>query len=770
MDVLYISYDGALDPLGRSQVVPYLEGLAALGHRFDLVTFEKPGGWAHDRQPQAMRDRLATADIRWHPLRYHKRLPPLATAVDLGHGYVEVLRLARRYRFDLIHARSYPSALMAWRLSRRCGVPFVFDMRGLYADERVDGDLWPSDGLLYRGTKQLERRFLRDAAAVVTLTRASESIVTGMVKENGGTGTIEVIPTSVDLQRFQPLPAAEVPTLVYLGSVGTWYLLEEMLAFGRVFTEQSGGRLRLLINGDLDVVRAAVERAGIGRDHVAVESVSYADVPTAMRGASATYAFIRPAPSKVASAATKVSESLALGLPVAVNRGVGDAADIVENENVGIVVDPYDPTSYPESVARLLALADDPGIRTRCRAVAESTFDLDSAVSRFNELYSVVGAARDEAAARRIVVLCPHPPDRAPGQRLKFEQYYPSWRAAGYDVDVRPFWSARAWEHLYERGQWGHKLASVAGGFLRRMGDARAALRADLVYLFLEVAPLGPPVLERVLARRGVPLVYDIDDLVYLPHSSRQNPFMRWLRDHRKVHELMGLADHVVVCTPHLEEVAARYNTNVTRISSTIDLDIYHPRPHRPRVDGVVVGWSGSHSTSPYLHLLDGVLGELQRCDGIRVKVIGDGAFRIPGVEVEALPWRLESEVADLSEIDIGVYPLPDEEWVLGKSGLKALQYMALGIPTVAQRIGANIDIIEDGKNGLLAGNVEEWAEALRRLVRDPELRAELGNKGRRTVAARYSVAVTRPVYLSVLNEVLARRNGAVRHFGGGRD
>ena len=763
MDVLYISYDGALDPLGRSQVVPYLEGLAALGHRFDLVTFEKPERWADGGQRDVMGDRLGTAGIRWHPLRYHKRLPPLATAFDLARGYAEVLRLARRRDFDLVHARSYPSALLAWRLSRGVGVPFIFDMRGLYADERVDGDLWPADGLLYRGTKRLERRFLRDAAGVVTLTRASEPIVRELIRQTGGAGAIEVIPTSVDLLRFQPVGDGEVPTLVYLGSVGTWYLLDEMLAFAQVFIEHCDGRLRLLVNGDLQMVRSAVERVGIAPDRVAVGSVPYADVPLAMDGASATFAFIRPAPSKVASAATKVSESLALGLPVAVNRGVGDAAEIVEGENVGIVVDPYDPSTFPSAAARLLALARDPDIHSRCRAVAERLFDLDVAVRRYDNLYSLVAAVREDTPAPRIVVLCPHPLDRAPGQRLKFEQYYASWRAAGYDVDVRPFWSVKAWEHLYERGHWRRKVASVAGGFLRRVGDGRAALRADLVYLFLEAAPLGPPILERLLARRRVPIVYDIDDLVYVPHSSRQNPFMRWLRDHGKVHELMGLADHVVVCTPHLEEVAARYNTNVTRISSTIDLDTYHPRSHRPRTEGVVVGWSGSHSTSPYLHLLDGVLAELQRSDGIRVKVIGDGAYTIPGTDVEATPWRLDTEVADLSQIDIGVYPLPDEEWVLGKSGLKALQYMALGIPTVAQRVGANLGIIEDGENGLLAGSVEEWAEALRRLVRDPGLRRELGDAGRRTVAARYSVAVTGPVYLGVLDEVLAGRGGRRR-------
>ncbi len=372
----------------------------------------------------------------------------------------------------------------------------------------------------------------------------------------------------------------------------------------------------------------------------------------------------------------------------------------------------------------------------------------------------------------KVVVLCPHPPDRAPGQRLKFEQYYGSWRRAGYEVDVRPFWSPWAWDHLYLPGQRAQKVAGVIGGFTRRVRDLGAALRADIVYLFLEAAPLGPPLMERVIDRFGPPIVYDIDDLVHLPHSSSSNRFMHRLRSHAKVPELIRRADHVIVCTEYLRRFAQPYNDRVTNISSTIDLTAYRPRPQRPVVEGVVVGWSGSHSTSPYLHLLDRVLQDLQESDGIAVKVIGDAGFTILGAGVEAQPWRLESEVADLSEIDIGVYPLPGEEWVLGKSGLKALQYMALGIPTIAQRVGTNLDIIDHGRNGFLADSPDEWCQALRSLIRDPELRARMGDAGRRTVEERYSVAVTEPRYLAILDEVAtrshasaagARRNGARR-------
>jgi glycosyltransferase involved in cell wall biosynthesis len=363
----------------------------------------------------------------------------------------------------------------------------------------------------------------------------------------------------------------------------------------------------------------------------------------------------------------------------------------------------------------------------------------------------------------KILVICPHPEARAPGQRLKFEQYYASWRAEGFDVDVRSFWSERTSTLLYRQGHWLSKVIGVLAGYVRRIRDLGAARHADLVYIFLEAAPLGPPVFARMLRRWRVPYVYDIDDLVYLPHASSANWFMQRLRSRGKIEELIVHAAHVIVCTSSLESFARRHNDRVTDISSTIDTDTYVPRPHRDRTSDVVIGWSGSHSTAPYLHLLDDVLRELHETDDIRVLTIGSPGFTLGDVPVDARPWRLETEVADLSEIDIGVYPLPDEEWVYGKSGLKALQYMALEIPTVAQRIGTNLDIIEEDVNGVLASTSEEWVDAIRRLVRDPALRQRLGRAARLTIEERYSVRATAPVYLGVLRSVLATRAASDR-------
>jgi glycosyltransferase involved in cell wall biosynthesis len=213
----------------------------------------------------------------------------------------------------------------------------------------------------------------------------------------------------------------------------------------------------------------------------------------------------------------------------------------------------------------------------------------------------------------------------------------------------------------------------------------------------------------------------------------------------------------VIACTPYLADYARQHNPRVTTISSTIDTDAYVPRGASAATEGAVIGWSGSHSTSPYLHRLDAVLRRLQGEVGARVLVVGDAAFAVEGLRLEARPWRLEHEVADLREIDVGVYPLPHEEWVLGKSGLKALQYMALGVPPVVEGVGVNLDIVRQGENGFIASDGVEWVERVRRLVRDPTLRERLGAEARRTVEERYSVRATAQVYRRVLDAALAR-------------
>jgi glycosyltransferase involved in cell wall biosynthesis len=322
------------------------------------------------------------------------------------------------------------------------------------------------------------------------------------------------------------------------------------------------------------------------------------------------------------------------------------------------------------------------------------------------------------------------------------------------------------WEVLYERGHTTRKFLGLLDGYWRRIRVVRDARHADLVYLFLEALPLGPVILERLIHRAGVPIVYDLDDLIYTPHSSSANPVMltvRKFRGSRKVRALFKLASQVIVTNDHLAKFAERSNPNVTKIWPSLDTLQYPVRSHHPSTRDVVVGWSGSHSTSHYLLLLTDVLRDLQESDAIKVRVIGDSSFAMPGVDVEAMPWRLATEVEDLSQIDIGLNPWPHSEWILGKTGGKVILYMAVGIPVIAQRIGSNLEIINHGRNGFLAETRDEWLEAIRRLVRDPALREQVGKAGRETIVQEYSVQANKSRYLKVIRAAInSRRIGGI--------
>lgn len=218
----------------------------------------------------------------------------------------------------------------------------------------------------------------------------------------------------------------------------------------------------------------------------------------------------------------------------------------------------------------------------------------------------------------------------------------------------------------------------------------------------------------------------------------------------------MKHADHVITCTPTLDDFVRQYNSKTTDISSTIDTERYRPKRHQSK-ETITLGWSGSHSTSKYVKLLEPILLQLlEKGYSFNVLVIGDSNFKFnnPKIKLTAVPWSLETEVKDLKKIDIGLYPLPDEPWVLGKSGLKALQYMALGIPTIATKIGANTRIIENGVNGFLASNDEEWVKALERLIQDEDLRNRIGKEATRTVENHFSIHSTSPTYISILDEL----------------
>ncbi|MCB0777918.1 MAG: glycosyltransferase family 4 protein, partial [Chitinophagaceae bacterium] len=312
---------------------------------------------------------------------------------------------------------------------------------------------------------------------------------------------------------------------------------------------------------------------------------------------------------------------------------------------------------------------------------------------------------------KKILILCPYPENSAPSQRLKFEQYYPFFREAGYDITISPFVSRSFWKIIYKKGKYISKTWFTITGYIHRAKDIFRLHKYDLVYIHLWVTPLGFPLFERLTRLRAKKIIFDIDDLIYLKDlKSKATPLVSKLKGAGKPLYLMRTSDHVITCTPYLDSFVRKYNSNTTDISSTVDTSHYRPRKdYAVRENKIVLGWSGSHSTSKYLHLLDEVFHQLRKEIDFKLIVIGDAGFSISDIDVEAIAWTEEMELPTISRFDIGLYPLPDEEWVYGKSGLKAIQYMAMGIPTVATSIGTNFRVIQDGESGFLVKDENEW-------------------------------------------------------------
>ncbi|NUM89256.1 MAG: glycosyltransferase [Bdellovibrionales bacterium] len=404
MRVLFLSYDGMTDPLGSSQVIPYLQGLARHGHQILILSAEKPD--RHAALGPEIAKNLASAGIEWRPIRYHKNPPVLSTLFDVSRMFATALLLRRRFAFGIVHARSYVPALAAWALAKILPARFLFDMRGFWADERVDGGLWNLSRLpyrtVYRFFKYMEGRFLTESHAVVSLTHKGLEEMRRWPAASR-MAPVEVIPCCVDTARFSVVDPEEKrglalrlgiapgdKILVYLGSLGTWYLLDEMLAF-LSFVRKENPAWRFLVVTPDDPSRVTSRLNGLPPEAVIVASCRHAEAPLYLSLAHAGLFFIRPAYSKMSSSPTKLGEMLAMGIPVVANAGVGDVDWIFGRWPVGHLLRDFSPEEMARGARALERLHPSPGIR----AAALDYFSLEKGVARYQAIYERLGRASE---------------------------------------------------------------------------------------------------------------------------------------------------------------------------------------------------------------------------------------------------------------------------------------------------------------------------------------------------------------------------------------
>ncbi|MGL4501706.1 MAG: glycosyltransferase [Planktothrix sp.] len=394
-EVLYISYDGLLEPLGQSQVLQYLYHLAK-EYQITLVTYEKPEDWAETKERNALIEKVRAAGIRWIPLRYHKHPTASATAYDLLVGFFLCSYLVIRYRIEIVQVRSYVPAVLGLLLKRIFKVWFIFDMRGFWADERIDGELWPKDSQLYKIAKWFEQQFLTQADVVVSLTHAGVAAMRKFpyLKEN--TPRFEVIPTCTNLEIFHPRfntqERQDRPfTLGYVGSVGGWYLFDPVLeCFKELLEIRPNARLLILNRNEGDYIRNRLDFYGINDHLVELKTVAHSQVAKEMHQMDAGIFFIKPVFSKRASAATKLGEFMGCGIPCLSNDGVGDMTEILEENNVGIVVREFTHEAQALAVQQLLQLVEDPNVCERCISTAHHYFSLEQGVKSYKHIYQSI--------------------------------------------------------------------------------------------------------------------------------------------------------------------------------------------------------------------------------------------------------------------------------------------------------------------------------------------------------------------------------------------
>lgn len=360
---------------------------------------------------------------------------------------------------------------------------------------------------------------------------------------------------------------------------------------------------------------------------------------------------------------------------------------------------------------------------------------------------------------KHVSFVVPYPIGQAPSQRFRFEQYLSVLEGKGFTYRVHSFWSLDTWEILYKEGHLTQKLIALMFGFMKRLFQLFFIIpHADYVFIHREATPLGPPFFEWTAVNLfSKKIIYDFDDAIWLPNTSKENNLAAFLKWNTKVGSICKWSFKVSCGNSYLLNYALQFNKNVILNPTTIDVtNVHNPSLyHRQKKStSVIIGWTGTHSTLPYLNSLVPVLKKIEEkfSGQVRTLIIANKNPQLTLAFTDFKPWAKQTEIEDLLQIDIGIMPLTDDIWAQGKCGFKALQYMALGIPTLASPVGVNTQIINDTIDGYLCESTEAWISNLEKLICDKALRMKIGQHGRKKVIDGYSVESNSSNFLTLFS------------------
>lgn len=393
-NILYLSYDGLTDALGQSQILPYLVGLSQkFGYHFTIISAEKKENF--NSKKQLIESQIKDLPITWKPIFYHKKPPVFSTLWDLWAMYRKAIALHKEKNFRLVHCRSYLTALIGEKFTNRFQVPFLFDMRGFWADERLDGNLWSLKSPLYRKIyhffKEKEKDFLRKATHTISLTHnAKNEILSWKGFEKM---PISVIPCCVDTDLFCQNekitnPKKEMLTISYLGSIGTWYLLKEMLIFFKMLLQSyPKAKFSFITAENPQIILQEAEKLNLPLTQIEIRKAERREVPALIAESQLSIFFIKDSYSKKASSATKMAEILAMGVPVITNN-IGDNAFLFEKYNYGYLLEDLSPESMQKAIAYIPELLQKSA--ESLRAIAKDYFALEKGIAEYQKVYEKI--------------------------------------------------------------------------------------------------------------------------------------------------------------------------------------------------------------------------------------------------------------------------------------------------------------------------------------------------------------------------------------------
>ncbi|MDA3910422.1 MAG: glycosyltransferase family 4 protein [Bacteroidales bacterium] len=358
---------------------------------------------------------------------------------------------------------------------------------------------------------------------------------------------------------------------------------------------------------------------------------------------------------------------------------------------------------------------------------------------------------------KRLLCLVHHRPDRSPGQRFRIEHFLPALQDNGWEIQYSNILNQKDDAVFYASGHYFGKFRIMIKSFFHRLRDLKQAKKADAVFIYREAFMLGSTFFEKRLSKMQVPIIFDFDDSIWLNDTSAGNQNLSWLKKPQKTAKICQYADCVFVGNEYLAEYARQFNEKVHVVPTVIDTDYHHPTKDKKQSSKLCIGWTGTQPTLKHFETIIPVLKILNERfpDKLCFRVIVNFPYHTDDIPLEVIQWDKTSEIETLQHFDIGIMPLPDNQWTRGKCGFKGLQYMALEIPTIMSPVGVNLEIISDGENGFLATDEAEWIEKISQLIESESLRREMGVAGRKAVLEKYSKQAWKDEYIHFFQKLI---------------